>query len=130
MLRQHSRLAVGQILLVWAAFFFFTMGASPLDQADAQKIYSSLAGTYEFTYEGQSLTIVFLVKDGKLYGREESDSEEAEIKPLDLDALKFETTVQSTGQYYEIVFSRDESGKLNKCRLVTGGIEVDGVRVK
>ncbi len=130
MRRQRSRPAVGQILLVWAAYFFLTMGTSPLDQADVQKIYASVAGTYEFTYEGQSLTVVFLVKDGKLYGREESDSEEAEIKPLDLNALKFETTVQSTGQYYEIVFSRDESGKLNKCRLVTGGIGIDGVRVK
>jgi len=130
MTRRCSRLVFGPILCLLAAGFIFPVSASSHDQADIQKIYADVAGTYEFVYEGQSLTIVFHVRDGRLYGREESGSEDAEIKPLDLDKLKFETTVQSTGQYHEIVFSRDEAGKVNKCRLGTGGIEIDGERVK
>ena len=104
--------------------------AGAQEAADAQKIYADVAGTYEFTYEGQVLVINFYVRDGRLYGAEASDSEEAEIKPLDLEKLKFETTVQNTGQYYEIGFGRDETGKISKCQLTTSGIVIDGTRVK
>jgi hypothetical protein len=98
--------------------------------ADAQKIYADVAGTYEFSYEGQILVVHFYVRDGRLYGAEASDSGEAEIKPLDLEKLKFETTVPSSGQYYEIGFGRDETGKVSKCQLISSGIVIDGTRVK
>ncbi len=130
MTRWYSRMFVGPVLSLLAACLIFPLSASSQAQADVQKVYADVAGTYEFVYEGQSLTIVFHVSDGRLYGREEMGSEDAEIKPLDLNELKFETTVQSTGQYYEIGFSRDEGGKVNKCRLVTGGIEIEGQRLK
>jgi len=130
MTRRRSSLVFGPMFCLLAACFIFPVSARSQDQANIQKIYADVAGTYEFVYEGQSLTVVFHVRDGRLYGREEAGGEDDEIKPLDLDKLKFETTVQSTGQYYEIGFSRDEAGKVNKCRLSTGGIEIDGVRVK
>jgi hypothetical protein len=130
MMRRDFRRVFGPGLCLLAACFVFPVNANSQDQADVQKIYTDVAGTYEFVYEGQSLTIVFHVMDGRLYGREESGGEDAEIKPLDLGNLKFETTVQSTGQYYEIGFSRGENGKVNKCRLITGGVEIDGERVK
>jgi len=130
MTRRHSRFVFVSIFCLLAACLIFPLSASSQGQADAQKIYTEVSGTYEFVYEGQSLTIVFFVRDGRLFGREESDSEEVEIKPLALDKLKFETTVPSSGQYYEIGFSRDEEGKVNKCRLATGGIEIDGERAK
>jgi hypothetical protein len=130
MTRQHFRWVFGSVFCLLAAWFIFPVSASSQAQTDARKVYADVAGTYEFAYEGQSLVIVFHVQDEKLYGREESGDEDAEIKPLDLATLKFETTVQSTGQYYEIVFSRDENGRITKCRLATGGIEIDGARVK
>ena len=130
MKRRTWRKAAGLAVALFAMGFYFPLGAAAQDQADVQKVYAAVAGTYEFVYEGQSLVIVFHVQDGKLFGREESGGEDAEIKPLDLAALKFETTVQSTGQYYEIGFSKDEEGKVTKCRLATGGIEIDGTRLK
>lgn len=99
-------------------------------EADAQKVYADVAGTYEFPYEGQVMVITFLVHDGRLYGAEESGGEEAEVKPVDLEKLKFEATVQSTGRYYEIGFARDETGKISKCQLTTSGIVIDGTHMK
>ena len=130
MTRRFSRAVFGPALVFLAACLLFPLSAGSQAQEGAQKVYADVAGTYEFIYEGQSLVLIFHVMDGKLYGREESGNEDAEIKPVDLAALKFETTVQSTGQYYEIGFSRDEAGKVTKCRLATGGIEIDGTRLK
>ena len=130
MRRQYCGKVIATALVFLAACLIFPLSAGAQDQKDVQKFYADVAGTYEFIYEGQSMVIVFHVQDGQLYGREESGGEDAEIKPIDLAALKFETTVQSTGQYYEIGFSRDEEGKVTKCRLATGGLEIDGTRLK
>jgi len=43
--------------------------------------------------------------------------------------LKFEAT-DPDGQYYEILFGRDENRKVARCTLKVGGNEVLGVRVK
>ncbi len=117
-------------LFLLAACLFIPSLASAQEKADAQKIYADVAGTYEFSFEGQSLIIVFFVKEGRLYGKEQMDPEDVEIKPLDLEKLKFEATVQSNGNYYEIVFIRGEDGKVNKCQLTSSGIVLDGARVK
>ncbi|MGB7295455.1 MAG: hypothetical protein WBC70_07685 [Candidatus Aminicenantales bacterium] len=130
MRRRFGGNVAGPALALLAIGLLFPLSAGSQEKPDAQKIYADVAGTYEFVYEGESLTIVFYVKDGRLYGREESGGEDSEVMPLDLDKLKFETTVQSTGQYYEIVFTRDENGEVNTCRLLTGEIEIDGKRVK
>jgi hypothetical protein len=121
--------------MIVAAIFLAALGllSTPLssaqEKADAQKVYADIAGTYEFSFEGRSLVIVFFVKDGLLYGKEQMDPEDVEIKPLDLDKLKFEATVQSNGSYYEIIFTRDEEGQVSKCRLITQGTEIEGIRL-
>lgn len=130
MTRRYFGWVLGPALGLLAACLVFPLGAGSQEKPDAQKIFTDVAGTYEFTYEGQSLVLVFFVNEGRLYGREESGGEDVECKPLDLNELKFEATVQSTGQYYGIGFSRDENGKVTQCRLTTGGIEIDGTRLK
>jgi hypothetical protein len=117
-------------LILLASCLFFPSPANAQEKADAQKVYADVAGTYEFSYEGQSLVVIFTVRDGRLYGAEASGSEEAEIKPVDLEKLKFETTVGGTGQYYEIGFARDEQGTVSKCQLISSGVVLDGTRVK
>ncbi|HCS49875.1 MAG TPA: hypothetical protein DIW61_17180 [Candidatus Aminicenantes bacterium] len=129
MTRQNSRIVLAAALFLLAASLFFPPLSTAQEKADAQKIYADVAGTYEFTLEGQSLILIFFVKDGRLYGKEQMDPEDVEIKPLDLEKLKFEATVQSNGNYYEIGFVRDEGGKVNKCHLSSAGTELDGARV-
>ena len=129
MTRQNSRMFLAPALFLLAAGLFFPSLSSSQEKADAQKIYADVAGTYEFSFEGQSLILIFFVKDGLLYGKEQMDPEDVEIKPLDLEKLKFEATVQSNGRYYEIGFIRDDEGKVSKCHLSTEGMELDGARV-
>ena len=129
MIGLRSKMIVAPALFLLAAGLFLPSLLSSQEKADAQKIYADVAGTYEFSFEGQSLILIFFVKDGLLYGKEQMDSEDVEIKPLDLEKLKFEATVQSNGRYYEIGFIRDELGKVNKCHLSTAGTELDGERV-
>ena len=129
MIYLRSKMIVAPALLLLAVVLFFPSLSSSQEKAEAQKIYADVAGTYEFSFEGQSLILIFFVKDGLLYGKEQMDPEDVEIKPLDLERLKFEATVQSNGRYYEIGFIRDEGGKVNKCHLSTEGMELDGARV-
>ena len=99
-------------------------------KVDAVKLYAEIAGNYYFEFQGQTLSVSFWEKDGKLWAAERGDeANSVEVKPLDLEIMKFETTNPS-GQYYEILFGRDEGGKITKCTLKTGGLEVPGVRVK
>ncbi|MDH4197390.1 MAG: hypothetical protein OEW05_08295 [Candidatus Aminicenantes bacterium] len=99
-------------------------------KVDAVKLYAEIAGNYDFEFQGQTLSLTFREKDGKLWAAERGDEVNfVEVKPLDLETMKFEAT-NPEGQYYEILFGRDEGGKITKCTLKTGGIEVPGVRVK
>jgi hypothetical protein len=130
MRRKKSGMVLALVLFILGVGLFFPPPASPQEKTDAQKISADVAGTYEFSYEGQAMTLIFFIKDGVLYGKEQMDPEEVEIKTLDLENLRFEATVQSSGRYYEIEFIRDEGGKVAKCHLKTEGIEVTGERVK
>lgn len=116
--------------LVGAVGFAGGALAAQEKKPDAQKIYAEIAGQYAYAAGSQELTIVYWVKDGKLYGApvgQENDN--AEIVPVDLTKLKFEAT-NSDGNYYEIEFSRDETGKIAKSVLKTQGIEAPGTRIK
>jgi hypothetical protein len=126
----RTRMISAPAIFLLAIGLFSPSLASAQEKPDAQKIFTDVAGTYEFLLEGQSLIIVFFVKDGLLYGKEQMDPEDVEVKPVDLDKLKFEATVQSTGQYYEIGFIRDEGGKVNKCQLTSQGKAIEGERMK
>jgi hypothetical protein len=99
-------------------------------KVDAVKLYAEIAGDYDFDAGGRILALSFWEKDGKLWAAERGDEANfVEVKPLDLGLMKFEA-YNPEGQYYEILFGRDESGKVNKCTLKVAGIEVTGVRVK
>lgn len=130
MRRRNSGMMLAPALTLLAAALFLPAPATAQEKSDAQKVFAEVAGTYEFSYEGQSMIIIFLVKDGRLYGKEQLDPEEVEIKPLDLEKLKFEATVPSNGRYYEIGFVRNEEGKVDRCHLISEGIEIEGVLVK
>ena len=97
---------------------------------DAQKIFAEITGAFTYVSGDLELTVVYWVKEAKLYVAEQGgESDSIEIIPLDLAKLKFEAT-NSDGNYYEIEFSRDETGKIAKSVLKTRGIEAPGTRIK
>ena len=119
-----------------AALLFLIIGTfGPMTLAqekkvDTAKLYADIAGGYEFFFEDQYLKVVFWVDEGKLLGAPEGqEMDYAEIMPVDLELMKFETTAPD-GQYYEIEFGKDEDGKIAKCNLTTQGYVIEGVRVK
>jgi hypothetical protein len=115
------------------ALAFSVLGAQAAGQekkVDAVKLYAEIAGDYDFDLQSRILPLSFWEKDGKLWGAERGDEANfVEVKPLDLAAMKFEAT-DPNGQYYEILFGRDESGKVTRCTLKVGLNEATGVRVK
>jgi hypothetical protein len=96
---------------------------------DTAKLYAEIAGDYEFILEGQPAVLIFFVKDGVLMGKSDDDVEEVPLEPVEGKELGFEAT-NDEGQFYEITFSRDESGKITKCLVVTMGLEVEGTKIK
>lgn len=97
---------------------------------DNAKLYAEIAGDYEFDLEGQVTIITFLVEDGVLLGTQEGDPDPpTPLDPVEGKELAFEATGED-GQFYEISFSRDEDGKITKCLIITGGMEVEGVKIK
>jgi hypothetical protein len=99
------------------------------ETADTAKLYAEIAGDYEFAVEGQTTILIFFVRDGVLMGKGSDDAEEVPLEPVEGKELSFEAT-NSRGQFYELTFSRDESGKITKCLIMTMGMEVEGVKIK
>jgi hypothetical protein len=95
---------------------------------DLAKVIQEIAGEYDFLYQGQTLTVIFSEENGKLFGAPPGDTPE-EIKPMPGKPLCFDVTVSTTGQYYELQFARNDKGVIDKCRMTTMGIEIEGVRV-
>jgi hypothetical protein len=108
------------------ALFVFSSSVLALNSA-AESKYEALIGDYEFEYQGQVMVITFSEEDGKLMAAPEGE-EAIEIDPVEGEDMKFDVTTPE-GQYYEIVFAKDESGKVNLCTLITMGMEIEGVRV-
>ena len=97
---------------------------------DAQKIYAEISGVFTYVAGDRELTVVYWVKEAKLYGAEQGrENESTEIVPVDLAKMKFEAT-NNDGNYYEIEFSRDEAGKIAKSLMKTRGVEAVGTRIK
>jgi hypothetical protein len=100
-----------------------------LKNTDTEKLYSEISGDYEFEYEGDSSIITFFVKDGVLMGRDSESDPGTPLEPVEGKELEFGAT-SDDGQFFEITFSRDDSGKITKCLLVTKGMEIAGVKIK
>jgi len=94
---------------------------------DSTKILGEIAGTYDFSYQGQTLTVVFSVENGKLFGAPPGETPE-EIKPMEGKPLCFDITVSTTGVYYELKFVRNELGVIDKCIMTTMGMELEGIK--
>lgn len=129
MTKQYGKAtAVVALLLVigfWAGAPF-----AGTQEAASTKLYQEIAGKYQFGFEGEYMTIAFWEKEGKLYGAPEGMEEVdyAEVTPVEIKELKFEAT-SNDGQYFEINFARGESGKIDKCVLISDGLEIEGTRI-
>jgi len=119
--------AIGLCLLL--AAFAFSSPVLQENQTNSETLYKEIAGSYEFNVDGEIEVLVFFVKDGKLWGREENDYEEVEIVPTDLQVLTFEGK-DNDGQYYFLQFSRDDNHKITKCLVTTQGMDIEGIRIK
>ncbi len=109
------------------ALFIISASMFAFDASGGGK-YDALVGDFEFDFQGQIMIINFVEEDGKLMAAPEGQ-DAVEIEPVEGDDMKFDVTTPE-GQYYEIVFTKDESGKVNLCTLITMGMEIEGVRVK
>jgi hypothetical protein len=96
---------------------------------DTEKLYAEIAGDYEFEYEGESAIITFFVKDGVLMGKDSEYDPGTPLEPVEGKELEF-TATSEDGQTFDIMFSRDQNGKITKCLLVTMGMEIKGTRIK
>jgi hypothetical protein len=99
-------------------------------KVDTGKLFAEIVGDYDFSFQGEFMTLAFWMDKEKLLGAPRGQEDDyAEIVPVDLENLKFEATT-SEGQYFEIAFARDEAGVIAKCLLRSQGLELEGVRVK
>jgi hypothetical protein len=95
---------------------------------DPAKVLKEIVGEYSFSYQGQTLVVIFSEENGKLMGAPPGETPE-EIKPMAGKPLCFDITVSTSGQYYELRFVRNDQGVIDKCLMTTMGIEVEGVKV-
>jgi hypothetical protein len=95
---------------------------------DVAKVVKEIAGEYNFSYQGQILTVIFTDENGKLFGAPPGETPE-ELKPIAGKPLAFDVTVSTTGVYYELQFVRNEQGVIDKCLMTTMGIEIEGLKV-
>jgi hypothetical protein len=110
--------------------FLFASSAVSVAQenTETEKLYTEIAGEYEFEFEGQVTTIMFFVEDGVLMGKDQTEDKGTVLEPVEGQELDFEVTTEE-GQFFEISFSRDEDGKITKCLLKTMGMEIEGMKI-
>jgi hypothetical protein len=97
--------------------------------ADMKKLVAEIAGEYEFSAEGQTLTVLFTEQDGKLFGAPPGETPE-EIHPVADKPLCFDVTVSTNGMYYLLQFVRNDQGVIDKCVMTVMDIVVEGYKVK
>ncbi len=94
--------------------------------APAYKL-EDLAGDYEFSVEGQTLLIRFVVTSGKLYGAPPDETPE-EITPVKDKPLCFEVTT-TDGQYYFMKFEKNDQGVFDTCLMSAQGMDITGKKI-
>lgn len=122
---RHILCVISSLALV---LFISNAASFAQEKTGTKKLYAEIAGDYEFDVQGQITVITFFVKDGVLMGRDSDDDEGTPLEPVEGKELAFEAT-SAEGQFFEITFSRDESGKITKCLLATMGMEFEGVKI-
>jgi len=116
------------VLLVLAFLAPSTVPAAAQDKpVDTKKLISEIVGDYDFTVQGQSTTMQFIEKDGKLFGAPVGETPQ-EINPVEGKPLYFSAT-SPDGRVFELQFVRNEKGVIDKCILSTMGITAEGMKV-
>jgi len=127
-MRKYFHNTVFGIFWILCAFILLVNGLSAWQQkTDTVKLYTEIAGDYEFEMGMELMTVSFWEEDGKLLGAPPGETPE-EIIPVEGEELKFSVTIGS-GEEYILTFSRDDSGKITQCLMETGMGETLGERV-
>ena len=96
---------------------------------DMKKLIAEIVGEYEFSAQGETLTVQFSEQDGKLFGAPPGETPE-EIHPMEGKPLCFDITLAQNGQYYELQFVRNDQGVIDKCVMSVMGMVVEGYKIK
>lgn len=96
---------------------------------DMKKIYLEIAGDYDFDMQGQSMIVNFFEREGKLFGYPPGETPEEIVPVKGENPLKFEVTISSNGQYFELEFARNENKEITRCTLKAQGMEILGIKL-
>jgi hypothetical protein len=95
--------------------------------ADPKSLYREIAGDYLFEVAGETSILQFWEKEGTLYGAQQG-GEDRTLVPVKDRPYRFEITVPSNGNHYQLEFIRDDKGVFTRCILTTADMVVEGVR--
>ncbi len=98
-----------------------------MSQEDAEKTYSQFLGVWEFEVKGFGLLAIKVFADnGLLWGTSESGvfDERIEFIPVEGKALEFKIDSPEIGQF-DWVFSKDDEGKISKCRIYVDSMSIE-----
>jgi hypothetical protein len=134
MTKKHSPTILKSAWMILAALFL--IGTPRLfgtfqSSADIPRLYAEIAGDYEF-YFGQRYWVLLVTTDqGKLWGRNPGDSPRGELRPVDIEGLKFkiEDPSKAPGHEQYIVFVRNPEGHISGLRFLAEGTESPGVKL-
>ncbi len=119
-------------VLTCLAWLLSVVGGMSIAQAkvDTEKLYSEIAGSYEFEYEGQYWVFEITVEDGNLMGAPEGEVPDI-LQPVEDTDMKF-VGFSPDGTEYQFKFARDDDGKITICTITVPamGLEVEGARIK
>ncbi len=131
MMQQYKKSIFG--VLACLAFLLSVFGGMSFAQEkkiDTEKLYSEIAGSYEFEYQGEYMVFVITVEDGKLMIAPEGEVPDA-LQPVEDKDMTF-IAFNPEGMEYQFKFARDDDGKITKCTasVPAAGIEVEGAKIK
>ncbi len=131
MVQQHKKSIFG--VLTCLAFLLSVFGGMSFAQekkVDTEKLYSEIAGSYEFEYEGQYWVFEIKVEDGNLVGAPEGEVPDI-LQPVEDKDMTFKA-FNPDGMEYQFKFAWDDDGKITKCTasIPAQGIEVEGSKIK
>jgi len=128
--QQHKKSFFG--VLTCLAFLLSVFGGMSIAQekVDTEKLYSEIAGSYEFEYEGQYWVFEIKVEDGNLMGAPEGEVPDV-LQPVEDKDMTF-IAFNPEGTEYQFKFARDDDGEITKCTasIPAAGIEVEGNKIK
>jgi len=118
----------GTITLLALLAFGGVAAAAQSKPQDNKKLYAEIAGDWDFNIQGQSMIIQFSEKDGKLFAAPVGETPE-EVIPVPDKPLNFTVTVAANGQFFEMVFSRNEKKVIDTCNLTSQGMTMTGKKI-